>query len=84
MSSVSILGPASMTCAVGALTRSGPPRNITGVKSVSFGASNPADVEETNMNLFRLDASISAYAELAGVIEEEWTAGLPGGDGSTP
>jgi FMN-dependent NADH-azoreductase len=43
-----------------------------------FGASNPADVEETNMNLFRLDASISASVELAGVIEEEWTAGLPG------
>jgi len=36
------------------------------------------------MNLFRLDASISASAELAGVIEEEWTAGLPGGDGRAP
>jgi hypothetical protein len=30
------------------------------------------------MNLFRLDASISASVELAGAIEEEWTAGLPG------
>jgi hypothetical protein len=30
------------------------------------------------MSLFHLDASISASAELAGVIEEEWTAGLPG------
>ena len=36
------------------------------------------------MNPFGLDASISANAELAGVIEEEWIAGLPGGDGSAP
>lgn len=79
MSSVSILELASMARPSAPSRSPARRRSLTGVKFALFGARNPADVEETNMNLFRLDTSIFASAELADVIEEERTAGLPRG-----